>query len=132
MGVAPGRYTYVGRLIVEFDANGVVTAIDPASGPMRVVGGDYPDAMDTPCGSAGAGSGAGGGLHRGAGTYSGRYHGSALGRSAARRALAGDQSGQSHSRRAALASQRIGRPLQRPSSRRTWRCKTAGAFATTP
>ena len=43
--VAPGRYTYVGRLIVEFDASGVVTAIDPASGPMRVVGGDYPDAV---------------------------------------------------------------------------------------
>ena len=42
---APGRYTYVGRLIVEFDASGVVTAIDPASGPMRVVGGDYPDAV---------------------------------------------------------------------------------------
>ena len=45
VGVAPGRYTYVGRLIVEFDASGVVTAIDPASGPMRVVGGDYPDAV---------------------------------------------------------------------------------------
>ena len=46
VGVAPGRYTYVGRLIVEFDASGVVTAIDPASGPMRVVGGDYPDAVE--------------------------------------------------------------------------------------
>ena len=45
VGVAPGRYTYVGRLIIEFDASGVVTAIDPASGPMRVVGGDYPDAV---------------------------------------------------------------------------------------
>ena len=45
VGVAPGRYTYVGRLIVEFDASGVVTAIDPASGPRRVVGGDYPDAV---------------------------------------------------------------------------------------
>ena len=43
--VAPGRYTYVGRLIVEFDASGVVTAIDPASGPVRVAGGDYPDAV---------------------------------------------------------------------------------------
>ena len=42
---APGRYTYVGRLIVDFDASGVVTAIDPASGPMRVAGGDYPDAV---------------------------------------------------------------------------------------
>ncbi len=46
VGVAPGRYTYVGRLIVEFDAIGVVTAVDPASGPMRVVGGDYPDAVE--------------------------------------------------------------------------------------
>ena len=45
VGVAPGRYTYVGRLIVDFDASGVVTAIDPASGPMRVAGGDYPDAV---------------------------------------------------------------------------------------
>ena len=46
VGVAPGRYTYVGRLIIEFDAIGVVTAVDPASGPMRVVGGDYPDAVE--------------------------------------------------------------------------------------
>ncbi len=43
--VAPGRYTYVGRLIVEFDASGTVAAIDPASGPVRVVGGDRPDAV---------------------------------------------------------------------------------------
>ena len=43
--VAPGRYTYVGRLIVEFDASGVITAIDPDSGPVRVAGGNYPDAV---------------------------------------------------------------------------------------
>ena len=44
--VAPGQYTYVGRLIVEFDAAGVITAIDPDSGPVRVAGGDYPDAVE--------------------------------------------------------------------------------------
>ena len=43
--VAPGRYTYVGRLIVEFDVNGTIAAIDPASGPVRVAGGDHPDAV---------------------------------------------------------------------------------------
>lgn len=42
---APGRYTYVGRLIVEFDADGTIIAIDPASGPVRVTGGDHPDAV---------------------------------------------------------------------------------------
>ncbi len=41
----PGRYLYVGRLTVEFDANGNVTAIDPASGPVRVAGGAQPDAV---------------------------------------------------------------------------------------
>ncbi|MYB77809.1 MAG: bifunctional metallophosphatase/5'-nucleotidase [Chloroflexi bacterium] len=44
--VAPGQYTYVGRLIVEFDAAGTITAIDPASGPVRVAGGNYPDAVE--------------------------------------------------------------------------------------
>ena len=44
--VAPGRYTYVGRLIVEFDGNGAIVAIDPASGPVRVAGGDLPDAVE--------------------------------------------------------------------------------------
>ncbi|MDE2817414.1 MAG: bifunctional metallophosphatase/5'-nucleotidase, partial [Chloroflexota bacterium] len=41
--VAPGQYRYAGRLIIEFNAAGTVTAIDPASGPVRVAGGDYPD-----------------------------------------------------------------------------------------
>lgn len=44
--VAPGQYTYVGRLIVEFDGDGTIIAIDPASGPVRVAGGDYPDAVE--------------------------------------------------------------------------------------
>lgn len=44
--VAPGRYTYVGRLIVEFDGDGAIVAIDPASGPVRVAGGDLPDAVE--------------------------------------------------------------------------------------
>lgn len=44
--VAPGRYTYVGRLIVDFDENGSIRAIDPASGPVRVAGGDRPDAVE--------------------------------------------------------------------------------------
>lgn len=44
--VVPGQYTYVGRLTVEFDASGVVKAIDPASGPVRVAGGDQPDAVE--------------------------------------------------------------------------------------
>ena len=43
---APGRYTYVGRLIVEFDVNGTITSIDSASGPVRVAGGGYPDAVE--------------------------------------------------------------------------------------
>ncbi len=43
--VGPGRYTYVGRLIVEFDENGAIIAIDPASGPVRVAGGEHPDAV---------------------------------------------------------------------------------------
>ena len=44
--VGPGGYTYVGRLIVEFDEYGTVVAIDPASGPVRVAGGAHPDAVD--------------------------------------------------------------------------------------
>jgi len=43
--VAPGRYTYVGRLIVEFAGDGTIVAIDPASGPIRVAGGEHPDAV---------------------------------------------------------------------------------------
>lgn len=43
--VAPGRYTYVGRLIVDFDASGAVKTIDPTSGPVRVAGGNQPDAV---------------------------------------------------------------------------------------
>jgi 5'-nucleotidase / UDP-sugar diphosphatase len=41
----PGDYRYVGQLIVDFDANGQITAIDAASGPVRVAGGDNPDAV---------------------------------------------------------------------------------------
>jgi len=41
----PGDYKYVGRLVVEFDADGNVTAVDPGSGLVRVAGGSNPDAV---------------------------------------------------------------------------------------
>ncbi len=41
-----GQYGYVGRLEVEFDDLGKITAVDPSSGPVRVAGGDNPDAVD--------------------------------------------------------------------------------------
>jgi 2',3'-cyclic-nucleotide 2'-phosphodiesterase (5'-nucleotidase family) len=42
----PGSYSYVGRLVVGFDKAGNVVLIDEElSGPYRVVGGDYPDAV---------------------------------------------------------------------------------------
>lgn len=40
-----GAYRYVGRLIVEFDANGDLVSIDINSGPVRVAGGTNPDAV---------------------------------------------------------------------------------------
>lgn len=40
-----GSYKYAGRLAVEFDNNGVVTSFDNTSGPVRVAGGSYPDAV---------------------------------------------------------------------------------------
>ena len=40
-----GNYKYVGRLIVEFDPEGNVIAIDDMSGLVRVAGGDNPDAV---------------------------------------------------------------------------------------
>ena len=40
-----GNYKYVGRLIVEFDPEGNVIAIDDVSGLVRVAGGDNPDAV---------------------------------------------------------------------------------------
>jgi 5'-nucleotidase/UDP-sugar diphosphatase len=33
-----GDYRYVGRCVVDFDANGVVLSVDPSSGPVRVAG----------------------------------------------------------------------------------------------
>ena len=39
-----GDYRYVGRLQVTFDSAGEITEIDPTSGPIRVVGGSFPDA----------------------------------------------------------------------------------------
>lgn len=42
---APGDYRYIGRLVVDFDADGRVTAVDATSGPVRVIGGDAPDAV---------------------------------------------------------------------------------------
>jgi 5'-nucleotidase/UDP-sugar diphosphatase len=33
-----GDYRYVGRCVVDFDANGLVLAVDPSSGPVRVAG----------------------------------------------------------------------------------------------
>ena len=42
-----GNYRYVGRLVAGFNAAGVITSIDrDASGPVRVAGGDQPDAVD--------------------------------------------------------------------------------------
>jgi 5'-nucleotidase len=40
-----GDYRYVGRLVVDFDDAGNVTAIDASSGPVRVAGGAQPDAV---------------------------------------------------------------------------------------
>jgi 5'-nucleotidase len=40
-----GDYRYVGRLEVDFDADGTIVAVDPASGPVRVAGGSQPDAV---------------------------------------------------------------------------------------
>ncbi len=40
-----GGYKYVGLLKVEFDADGVIMAVDDASGIYRVAGGDNPDAV---------------------------------------------------------------------------------------
>ncbi len=40
-----GSYGYVGRLAVGFDKKGNVVAIDETSGPVRVAGGDNPDAV---------------------------------------------------------------------------------------
>jgi len=40
-----GDYRYLGRLIVDFDAQGEIVAIDAASGPVRVAGAPAPDAV---------------------------------------------------------------------------------------
>ena len=40
-----GDYKYVGRLVVTFDGEGNVAAIDESSGLVRVAGGDNPDAI---------------------------------------------------------------------------------------
>ncbi len=39
-----GDYRYLGRLAATFDAAGEIVSIDPGSGPIRVIGGDAPDA----------------------------------------------------------------------------------------
>jgi 5'-nucleotidase len=39
-----GDYLYVGRLIAGFDADGELVRVDDDSGPVRVIGGDAPDA----------------------------------------------------------------------------------------
>jgi 5'-nucleotidase len=41
-----GRYRYLGRLQVRFDAFGEIAEIDAASGPQRIVGGAAPDATE--------------------------------------------------------------------------------------
>jgi 5'-nucleotidase len=41
-----GSYGYVGRLVVGFDKDGNVVGIGKNSGPMRVAGGDNPDAVE--------------------------------------------------------------------------------------
>jgi 5'-nucleotidase len=40
-----GNYRYVGRLVLEFDANGDVVGVDPSSGPVRVVGTTFADGV---------------------------------------------------------------------------------------
>jgi 2',3'-cyclic-nucleotide 2'-phosphodiesterase (5'-nucleotidase family) len=40
-----GDYKYVGRLIVDFDLQGRVISVDDRSGPVRVAGGNNPDAV---------------------------------------------------------------------------------------
>jgi 5'-nucleotidase/UDP-sugar diphosphatase len=40
-----GDYRYLGRLEATFDAAGELVSINPDSGPIRVLGGDYPDAV---------------------------------------------------------------------------------------
>lgn len=43
-----GNYKYLGRLVVRFDRRGKLTAIDSRrSGPLRVAGGDNPDAVQS-------------------------------------------------------------------------------------
>ncbi|MHA7814815.1 MAG: 5'-nucleotidase C-terminal domain-containing protein [Phycisphaerales bacterium] len=44
--VTPGDYTYVGRLVLGFDADGNLVEIDSISGPVRVAGGANPDAVE--------------------------------------------------------------------------------------
>ena len=44
--VTPGDYTYVGQLVLGFDAAGNVVAIGSESGPKRVAGGMNPDAVE--------------------------------------------------------------------------------------
>jgi 5'-nucleotidase len=41
----PGEYRYVGRLKVKFNKKGEITNIDNISGPVRVAGGNNPDAV---------------------------------------------------------------------------------------
>ena len=41
----PGSYAYLGQLEIDFDASGEVVAVGQGSGPRRVVGGSYPDAV---------------------------------------------------------------------------------------
>jgi len=40
-----GNYSYLGKLVVDVDENGQVVSIDESSGPVRVVGGSYDDAV---------------------------------------------------------------------------------------
>jgi 5'-nucleotidase/UDP-sugar diphosphatase len=40
-----GDYRYVGRFAATFDAKGDLVSFDPSSGPVRVAGGDLPDAV---------------------------------------------------------------------------------------
>jgi 5'-nucleotidase len=41
-----GQYGYLGKLVVDFDKHGNVVAIDDESGPIRIAGGDNPDAVE--------------------------------------------------------------------------------------
>ncbi len=47
MVTTTGDYRYIGRLVVGFNADGEIVEIDEQSGPVRIAGGDQPDAVES-------------------------------------------------------------------------------------